>query len=361
MSSGMDFFTLHKNSLLESETRTLPNGNQLCFGLYKLPHSAVIHDEFNTRFGPDSPLSPEEHLELVLREDFGRSENLEKSLRTLPFTEPVIGFANAGDTVAKVIHGNRRWLLSGRAGLETIYAWIVQAPSPEDIEFIRDWPEIFQSKVDHSPFHKNKNVYLTLKSARTDDDRETKIERLKKRGLTRPQIEKGERTYKRLLNFCKNASENPEDRATQWKAFETYDQACESSFENLRRCGEFGKVAILDSVANAFLKKKIAHDDLKITLDAFSKLPSTDPIFFFFFKKEIDLDDVTELRRLTIEARSMRDSRKPSAAVEEFHLKIYSRFSADPDPAEISLTLSKIQAAADRLRALLGGLNGGEA
>jgi len=330
-------------------------GREITWFLVQVPLKELKLNALNNRFAPDAELSEEEHEEAVISEDPHAFENLKKSWDSNPQFEQLIGFTKPNMDGFYVIAGHRRTFAARQSGAETVLMWVAEGLSENEVEHIRDWPEIHTTKVPHASFAKFKSIYSDL--AGTDDlEKERRIVKWKKKGFTRPQILKAERVFGRLSEFCKSIDVKPHTRADQIKAFETYDSICESTFHALKDRGEFQRVLHMDKVAKAFLKQQLAHDDLKVAVEGMADLPPNDPVFKAIETDPTYLDDTTNLRRLTELARTQRNSESIIKDVQEFTMRTFAKLIDRADATEIDACIEEFKDAVQRLEAARSNL-----
>lgn len=333
-------------------------GRDIEWRLVSVKLDKIMLNAFNNRFSPDEALTKEEHENAIIQEDAVAFENLEKSIACNPQTEPLVGYTVDGEDLIRLIMGHRRYFALERTGNDSALAWLAHGLTEDEVEQIRDWPEIHQTKVAHSKFAQHKAVYLDLKD-RTEIDRAKRINVWKQKGYSRSQILKSERVFGRIEAFCAEEGEKPADRITQVKSFETYDSICETTFAKLKDEGDIGKVVILDQVAKAFLKNEIAHDDLKVTVDGLADLPPSDPAIKAINSDPEFLSDIANLRRLTILARTNKSSSSVLQDVEDFTARILSKLVQRADVNEMSDCLAALRDTAKSLEANLNSIKAG--
>lgn len=332
-------------------------GKEITWNLTNPYLDTIGLNAFNNRFAPDQAMSIEEHEEAVVEEDVLAFENLKKSWECNPQFEQLIGYTLPDSDKIFLIAGHRRFFAAKRANAERALVWVAANLSQDEIEHIRDWPEIHQTKVAHSSFARYKAIYQDLRG-RNELDREKRINSWKQKGYTKQHILKAERVYGRLDSYCEASGEKPHERASQVKAFETYDQICENTFQNLKDVGDFGRLMALDKVAKSFLKHQIAHDDLKVTVEGLSKLSEKDPVFQAIESDEY-LDSVDNLRRLTNLARTQNSGGTITDDVSEFTTRIFSKLIDRADAQEIENCVSEFRDIAQRLDAALSNIKKG--
>lgn len=346
------------NQVLDTQIKfNMDLGKEIHWNLASIKLDQIALNQFNNRFAPDNALSDEEHERSIVEEDAVAFENLKKSWESNPQFEQLIGYTVDGEDRVHLIAGHRRFFAAKRADAESVLVWVAAGLTTDEIEHIRDWPEIHQTKVAHSSFARYKAIYNDLKN-RNDLDREKRIAVWKQKGYTKQQILKAERVFGRIDSFCQSNGERPHERASQVKAFETYDQVCETTFQELRDQGDISRLITLDRVAKAFLKHQIAHDDLKVTVEGLSQLPSGDPVFKAVENPEY-LTDVTNLRRLTNLARTQRSSGNVVDDVREFSTRVFSKLIDRADAAEMASCLEEFQDVAKRIGSALANISKG--
>lgn len=331
-------------------------GKEITWHLLSADINSVFPNPRNNRFAPDEEMTDDEHEQAIIEEDGISFENLQKSWENNPQFEQLIGFAENDSSKIIVMCGNRRFYAAKRSKAKSVLIWVAYGLNLDEIEHIRDWPEIHQTKVPHAPYVRCKAIFNDLQG-RNELDREKRINVWKQKGYTKPQILKHERVFGRLHSFCKANGEKTQDRAGQVKAFETYDQICETKFQELRDQGEIQRLMTLDKVAKAFLKNQIAHDDLKITVEGLADLPASDPVYKAIQDNPDYLNDVPNLRRLTNLARTQRDSDDLGGEVREFTSRILAKLLDRADVTEMTNCLMELKDTAVRLEAALGNIN----
>lgn len=350
---------LSKAKILETQKRyNIDLGREIEWQLVSVPLAEVLLNGFNNRFTPDEEMSEDEHEQAVVEEDARAFENLQKSMESNPQFEQLVGYTVDGEEGIRLIMGHRRYFALKRAGIGYALIWISHALTGDEVEHVRDWPEIHQTKVAHSTFARYKAIYVDLKG-RNEIDREKRIGVWKQKGYTKAQIQKAERVFGRMESFCASEGEKPSRRISQVKAFETYDQICETVFQPLKDQGDVAKVVTLDKVAKAFLKAEIAHDDLKVTIDGLVELPASDPAIKAISSDPGYLSDLANLRRLTIIARANRNSDSVVEDVHDFTARVFSKLVHRADVAEISACLDEFKDTAARLESTLATIKAG--
>ncbi|QDK41235.1 hypothetical protein DOM21_07145 [Bacteriovorax stolpii] len=327
-------------------------GKSINWKLVEVALGDIVLNQFNNRFSPDEALTNEEHEEAIINEDPVAFENLEKSWANNPQFEQLIGFTRDDNNKINLIAGHRRFFAAKRTKHKTALVWVAHNLDNEEVEHIRDWQEIHQTKVAHASYAKYKAIYADLKG-RSEIDREKRISIWRQKGYSKSQIIKAERVFGRMESFCRSIGEKTQERANQVKAFETYDQICETKFQNLKDQGEISKIVILDKVAKAFLKNQIAHDDLKVTIEGLSELSLSDPSYKAISENAEFLNDVANLRRLTNLARSQRETSGVFEEVKEFTSRMFSKLVDRADFTEMKDCLQELKDTVARLESAL--------
>lgn len=356
----------HRSNLLSKSVKPLEIqskfnsdlGREITWRLLKVNLDEIALNEFNNRFAPDDALTIEEHEQATIEEDPAAFENLRKSWECNPQFEQLVGFTDPATDKVHLIAGHRRYFAAKRAGSESALIWVADDLNADEIEHVRDWPEIHQTKVQHSTWARYKSIYKDLRG-KNEIERERRMKVWKQKGYTRQQIIKAERVFGRIESFCKANGEKTHHRSGQVKAFETYDQMCETKFHELQDQGEFPRLLVLDQVAKAFLKHQIAHDDLKITVEGLADLPASDPVYKSVSENPKYLDDVTNLRRLTNLARTQRNSGDLLSDVREFTSRTFSKLIDRADVSEMSECLTELKDTVSRLEAALKNISSG--
>lgn len=359
MSTNGTALPLSKAKVLEIQKRYNEDlGREIEWKLLAVPLAEIVLNEFNNRFAPDEALTEAAHEQAVIEEDSAAFENLQKSMESNPQFEQLVGYTVDGERGVRLIMGHRRFFALKRAGFAEALIWVAHELNDEEVEHVRDWPEIHQTKVAHSTFARYKAIYLDLKG-RNEIDREKRINVWKQKGYTKAQILKAERVFGRMEAFCAGVGEKPVRRISQVKAFETYDQICESVFQKLKDEGDVAKVVTLDKVAKAFLKNEIAHDDLKVAIDGLAELPASDPALKAVNDDPNYLTDVANLRRLTIVARANKNSDSIVDDIRDFTARSFSKLVHRADIAEITACLEEFKDIATRLETALTTIKAG--
>lgn len=340
-------------------------GKNIKWQLMLAPINSIKLNQFNNRFAPDEALTDEEHEDAIIKEDSIAFDNLQKSWENNPQFEQLIGINKSnpsdpkGSMLIDLIGGHRRYFAAKRAKAMFILIWVAMDElTADEIEHIRDWPEIHQTKVVHSSFAKSKAIYNDLKG-RTEIDREKRIKIWQQKGYTKSQILKAEKVFGRLDTFCKSIGEKAQDRAGQMKSFETYNQICDTTFEELKDQGEIQRIITLDKVARAFLKEQIAHDDLKVAVDGLAKLPATDPVYKAINEDPNYLNDVENLRRLTNLGRAERNNRDLVDETKDFTGRVFAKLIDRAQVDEIKACMEELRDTANRLQSALENLTVG--
>lgn len=326
------------------------------WSLVKVNINDIILNAHNNRFAPDEALTEEEHEKAIYEEDVVAFQNLQKSLECNPQFEQLIGYLDPDSGKVHLIAGHRRTFAAKRAGIVELLVWVTDKLTPEEIEYIRDWPEIHKTKVAHATFAQYKSIFNDLKG-RNEEQREKRIQVLLKKGYSRRDILKAERVFGRMDAFCKEHGEKTNQRLNQVKAFETYDQVCVTKFQQLQDQGEFHRITVLDQVAKAFLKNQIAHDDLKATVDGIAELSATDPVYKTIKENPKCLEDENYLRRLTVLARDQKNSRNVVEDLNDYTSRLFSKLVDRADITEMSSCLSELKDAVTRLESAINNIN----
>ncbi len=346
-----------KTNSLETQTKFNEDlGREITWHLISVDLNDIGLNQLNNRFAPDEAMTEDEHEKAIIEEDSIAFENLQKSWSCNPQFEQLIGYTDDGTTKINLIAGHRRFFAAKRTKSKSALIWVAHGLTADEVEHVRDWPEIHQTKVPHASFSRYKAIYNDLKG-RNELDREKRMNVWKQKGYTKPQILKAERVFGRMDSFCKSVGEKTQQRSGQVKAFETYDQICETKFQELRDQGEIGRIVTLDKVAKAFLKNQIAHDDLKVTVEGLSDLPPSDPVYKSIQENPDYLNDVQNLRRLTNLARTQRNTENVVTEVKEFSGRIFAKLVDRADIAEMTESLSEFKDTVARLEAALSNIN----
>lgn len=334
-------------------------GREITWYLIKPDLTQIHPDEFNIRFSPDQALTDEAHEDMIIEEDPQAYENLKKSWECNPQLEPLVGYYLTGDTKYRLIAGHRRFF-SARESETAVLMWVAFDLAPEEVEHIRDWPEVNKTKVIHGNFFEFKRIYNDLKG-RNDLDRAKRMKVWKKKGYKEEKVAEAERVFGRIVTFTGERGEKPEDRKSQVKAFKTYDKVCQTTFKELLDNGDMERVALLDQVAKAFLIHGVAHDDLKVTVDALAELSDSDPAIKTIKEDPTYLDDVGNLRKLDALARASRNAPESLVdAAREFTARLYGKLVDRAEVGEINGCLTEFEDTVARLKsALLTIQNGG--
>lgn len=356
MATSLKLINLEKSAIEVQKKFNSDLNREIVWSLIKADIDDISLNAFNNRFAPDEALTDAEHEKAIYEEDVVAFENLQKSMTCNPQFEQLIGYLNPETEKIHLIAGHRRTFAARRAGIKDLLVWVTTGLSPEEIEYVRDWPEIHKTKVAHAIFAQYKSIYNDLKG-RTEEEREKRIQTLLKKGYSRREILKSERVFGRMESFCKEQGEKAHQRANQVKAFETYDQVCVNTFSKLQDQGEFHRIAVLDQVAKAFLKEQIAHDDLKTTVEGIAKLSVNDPVYKTIKENPAYLDDVNNLRRLTDLARSQQRATNALEELNDFTARLFSKLVDRADVAEMTNCLNEMKDAAARLESAINNIN----
>ncbi|MDZ4662961.1 MAG: hypothetical protein SGJ18_15215 [Pseudomonadota bacterium] len=346
-----------KNNALETQIKfNMDLGKEITWRLVSVDLPDIGLNHLNNRFAPDEAMTEEEHEQAIIEEDAIAFENLEKSWTNNPQFEQLIGFTDDKSSMVNLIAGHRRFFAAKRTKSKSALIWVAHGLTADEVEHVRDWPEIHQTKVPHASFARYKAIYNDLKG-RNELDREKRVNVWKQKGYTKPQILKAERVFGRMDSFCKSVGEKTQKRSGQVKAFETYDQICETKFQELKDQGEIARIVTLDKVAKAFLKNQIAHDDLKVTIEGLAELSPSDPVYKSIKDNPDYLNDVQNLRRLTNLARAQRNADNIVTEVQEFTGRIFSKLVDRADVAEMTACLVELKDTATRIEAALSNIN----
>lgn len=348
------FLTKHGIKEIRKEITHFPDGTTLEPVVCYVPTGLPKKDPKNNRFRSKGGLADEEHKQMLRNQNPINFKSLVESIQNQPFSDAVklelIGGA------LRTIDGHRRQEAAEDAGRADMFALVYPELSEEQREYLAEWSEENPTKLPHDPFFQASGIALPIIEAKSEDERQKILGRLKRRKISQGQIDKAVRSIMFMSEIAVRDPDNKDNRAEQYadqyKAFETVATLRQDSYEALRSQGDFEKVERLEDLGYRYLKANIAHDDIKDALVGLAEKPITDSLWQAINSKQIDTSTPAGLRDVV---RIIRDEKRSTDAVADTRLfveRTWTKILKEPHLSLIGLIESELDGFMLKLRAL---------
>lgn len=338
----------------------MPSGNTVL----RLFHPRVAiehctHWSMNARFAPSAPMSASEHHERIKKQAPKEYLNLRNSIRLMRgIVEPPLAIYDP--TLNKfVIHGgNRRLFCAIEEGIKEIPLYLYVNYTPADLNALRDHVEVNPTKVPHNPLYIAKLVHDAVTGATTRESLEAVYKEVKSRwNLGRTEVDKKKRILDHIIQFRTTRSEAFDHDPQSYKAFETYDSLNQTTFERLRVNGQLDKLGWVHRIAESYLAKNIAHDDMAKGVSFLASLNDHDSLWEDIREGRMDIKSADTLREITAIARARGDGSKDiSIEVRRVLAWAFDRMQASPSDSQCAAVLIEVDKGREKLAAVLATL-----
>lgn len=356
MSTLGTYLSKNKISVIRSEKTTFPDGTTKVAPLCYVPLSLKQSNPKNNRFRSQEGLSAEEHSRLLRAQNPSNFSALVKSIKDQPCFEAVKIHYKDGKLF--IIDGHRRIEAARESGRDDFLAIIYEDLTEEQFDFVAEWNEENPTKLPHEAFYKARGIALPIITAKTEEEREKVLTRLKRRNIKQSQIDRAVNTILYIKDFAERTGEAEEKRSDQYKAFETVALTKQDTFQTLRNIGDFEKIERLDNLAVDFLKANLAHDDIKVALDGLAQRDLNDITWIKIIEKDFDTEKTSDLRRIVNEIRLNNSNSDLLAETKAFSQRLYGKLLKEPDSSLIDSLKEEVNALIEKLNILSDSCGG---